>query len=186
MANGMLRLQLRRENGTTQGAARSRRFGARTYGRYAMRFKADPVPGFKVAWLLWPQSGSGTDDGEIDFPEGNLHRRICAFMHFAPASRGTQDAFCTTSIFASGWHTAVFEWARQGPVLAGRQAHRHLHHAGAEHADELDPPVESSLTEDPPRGGRRREHLRRLGRRLDARLSGVTRAGARPPGAAPA
>ena len=45
---------------------------------------------------------------------------------------------------------------------------------------------ETSLTEDPPRGGRRREHLRRLGRRLDARLSGVTRAGARPPGAAPA
>ena len=33
----MLRLQLRRENGTTQGAAPIPKIGARTYGRYAMR-----------------------------------------------------------------------------------------------------------------------------------------------------
>jgi hypothetical protein len=31
-------------------------------------------------------------------------------MHFEPASPGTQDTFCTTTSFGSGWHTAVFEW----------------------------------------------------------------------------
>ena len=30
----------------------------RLYGRYAVRFRTDPVPGYKTAWLLWPDSGN--------------------------------------------------------------------------------------------------------------------------------
>jgi hypothetical protein len=103
MSDGMLRIQLRRENGTTQAAAPYPRMPAQTYGRYAMRFKADPVPGFKIAWMLWRASGSW---GEIDFPEGDLDSGICAFMH----KQSGQDAFCPNASFASGWHTAVYEW----------------------------------------------------------------------------
>ena len=44
MADGMLRLQLRRENGTTQAAAPIPKIGARTYGRYAMRYPARSRP----------------------------------------------------------------------------------------------------------------------------------------------
>jgi hypothetical protein len=84
-----------------------------TYGRYAVRFRADPVPGFKVAWLLWPDSGLRSE-GEIDFPEANLDSTIKAFMHHASndgtsSSLGTQDAFVSSATF-SPWHTAVIEW----------------------------------------------------------------------------
>ena len=49
------------------------------YGRYAIRFRADPLPRYKVASLLWPASKNLLADGEIDFPEGlldNSHPRI--------------------------------------------------------------------------------------------------------------
>src|SRR4051812_21960652 len=39
------------------------------YGRYAIRFRSDTIAGYKVAWLLWPDSGISPRDGEIDFPE---------------------------------------------------------------------------------------------------------------------
>ena len=81
-----------------------------TYGRYAIRFKADPLPRYKVAWLLWPDSETWPGDGEIDFPEGQLDGAFCAFMHHQGASSGSdQDAFCPQVGFAD-WHTAVTEW----------------------------------------------------------------------------
>jgi len=43
--------------------------GGLLYGRYAIHFKADPVPGYKTSWLLWPDSEKWPQDGEIDFPE---------------------------------------------------------------------------------------------------------------------
>ncbi len=42
--------------------------GGLLYGRYAMRFRVDQVPGYKTAWLLWPDSENWAD-GEIDFPK---------------------------------------------------------------------------------------------------------------------
>jgi hypothetical protein len=81
------------------------------YGRYAVRFRADAVEGYKVAWLLWPQSERWPADGEIDFPEGDLTGSMCAFMHRTGATSGSdQDAYCTTTGFRD-WHTAVIEWA---------------------------------------------------------------------------
>jgi Glycosyl hydrolases family 16 len=63
------------------------------YGRYSVRFRADEVPGYKVAWLLWPASDDWTE-GEIDFPEGRLGGEIMANSHDT-----TGD-----------WHTATIEW----------------------------------------------------------------------------
>src|SRR2546427_410289 len=63
------------------------------YGRYAVRFKADPVPGYKTAWLLWPDSGNWPADGEIDFPENSLDGNACAFVHHLGATiPSDQDA----------------------------------------------------------------------------------------------
>lgn len=83
-----------------------------TYGRYAVRFHNDDIPGYKSAWLLWPNSERWPDDGEIDFPEANLTTAstIWAFMHYASPSGG-QDAFGSSTPMSGGWHTAVTEWA---------------------------------------------------------------------------
>jgi hypothetical protein len=81
-----------------------------TYGRYSVRFRADSLPGYKTAWLLWPDSERWPDDGEIDFPEGDLAPggTIGAFAHHACAAGG-QDAFASSTTFTS-WHTATTEW----------------------------------------------------------------------------
>lgn len=77
------------------------------YGRYSVRFKADPVAGYKAAWLLWPQSNNWSD-GEIDFPEGNLTGDIAAFSHYT-GTPTSQTAFSTGMTF-SQWHVATTEW----------------------------------------------------------------------------
>jgi hypothetical protein len=80
------------------------------YGRYAVRFRADPLPGYKIAWMLWPDSGVWPRDGEVDFPESNLDSPMCAFMHRLGGGGGAdQDAYCTGSTYVD-WHTAVIEW----------------------------------------------------------------------------
>src|SRR5436190_16893554 len=77
------------------------------YGRYAVRFKADLVPGYKTAWLLWPDSENWPAEGEIDFPEDSLDGNVCAFVHHVGAtSPSDQDAFCTGVPEAGAWHTA--------------------------------------------------------------------------------
>jgi chitodextrinase len=81
------------------------------YGRYAVRFKADPVACHKTAWLLWPDSEVWPRDGEVDFPEGSLDGNMNAFMHRQNGtSGGDQDAFSTSAKYTS-WHTAVIEWS---------------------------------------------------------------------------
>jgi Glycosyl hydrolases family 16 len=80
------------------------------YGRYAVRFRADPLPGYKTAWLLWPDSGRWPRDGEIDFPEANLNDTITGYVHHQGASSSSdQDRFPTSAGYAA-WHTAVIEW----------------------------------------------------------------------------
>jgi hypothetical protein len=82
--------------------------GGQTYGRYSVRFKSDSIAHYAAAFLLWPDSESWPNDGEVDFPEGTLNGNINAFAHYASASGG-QNAFTTNKSF-SGWHTATVEW----------------------------------------------------------------------------
>lgn len=112
--NGMLDMDLHTENGTTYVAAPvptlpgASAGGGLTYGRYSVRYRADSVAGFKTAWLLWPDSGSWPNDGEIDFPEGSLNGTIGAYAHYASSSGG-QDAF-ETKVNSDSWHVATTEW----------------------------------------------------------------------------
>jgi beta-glucanase (GH16 family) len=101
----MLQWPMRRVNGETEGAAPAPKIGPRAYGRYAVRFRMESAPGFKVAWLFWRASGSW---GEIDFPEGELDGGICAFNH--SQSGGNAFARCANTPMAGAWHTAVVEW----------------------------------------------------------------------------
>lgn len=80
------------------------------YGAYVVRFKADRVPGYKTAWLLWPDVNAWPKSGAFDFPEGNLDSDMHAYMHWMGATSGSQqDAYATSATYDE-WHTATIEW----------------------------------------------------------------------------
>lgn len=111
---GLMNMHLHTENGVHRVAAPVPRLpgavgpaGGQLYGRYAVRYRADPVPGYKVAWLLWPDTDDWAD-GEINFPEGDLVDTATGFMHYRNSPR-KQDQHPSGAAFGS-WHTAVIEW----------------------------------------------------------------------------
>lgn len=109
--DSMMDLFLRTENGVHLVAAPRPLppLDRQLYGRYAMCFRADPIVGYKAAWLLWPTSEIWPRDGEIDFPEGSFDKTIYAFLHRQGATVGTdQDAYPSGKTFAA-WHVAVIE-----------------------------------------------------------------------------
>jgi hypothetical protein len=108
---GILNERLHTEDGFNMVAGISPKIGAQLYGRYSVRFRADPAAGYKTSWLLWPASAVWPRDGEIDFPEGGLNDIIYAFTHKQGATSGAdQDAF-PTGIGYNAWHTATIEWS---------------------------------------------------------------------------
>ena len=116
--NGVMNLYLHTENGVHMVSAPEPKLpgaigtgGGLRYGRYVIRFKADAVPGYKTAWLLWPDSETWPRDGEIDFPEGDLTSTIGGYMHRQNGtSGGDQDGFSSSTTYTS-WHTAILEWS---------------------------------------------------------------------------
>ena len=123
--DGILRKDLRTENGQALVAALrpkihdEKPYGS-LYGRYSVRFRSDRLAGYKVAWLLWPDSGtnitgsaSGTGgNGEIDFPELDLDSSaVKGFVHFQDATRRDDQYASQTSVDISDWHTYTIEWS---------------------------------------------------------------------------
>jgi hypothetical protein len=116
IANGVMNMYLHSENGARLVTApmpkipgASSKLGM-TYGRYAVRLKADALHGYETAWLLWPDSEVWPRDGEINFPEGYLDGYMCAFLHHqGGTSSGDQTGWCSTTTYTS-WHTIVLEW----------------------------------------------------------------------------
>ena len=107
---GLLDYNIRTENGVHMVSAPTPKLPMGAYGRYSVRFRADALPGYKTAWLLWPDSGRSPPDGEIDFPEGALDGQIGAFLHHADRS-GHQEAFSARARYTT-WHTATTEWVK--------------------------------------------------------------------------
>jgi len=129
VTGGALDLFLHTEGGTPLVAApvplpNGGQWGGWTYGRYAIRFRADAVPGYKTAWMLWPDSDDW-NDGEIDFPEGELDGTANAFVH-QPGNPAHNALAVDTGATYTGWHTAVIEWLPSGVTfsLDGRQVGR--------------------------------------------------------------
>ncbi|MDQ0819300.1 hypothetical protein QFZ79_001595 [Arthrobacter sp. V4I6] len=122
--NGVLDWFLHSEKGISMGAAPAPRIpnaaknppreNSLLYGRYSVRYRADSMPGFKTAWLLWPDSGIWPRDGEIDFPEGDLGATITAAAHFMSLDPKRFEQFFTDK-FSTEWHVATTEW-RPGQV----------------------------------------------------------------------
>jgi hypothetical protein len=113
--SGVLSIDVHTENGIHYVSAPEPMKGVgQLYGRYSVRFRVTAMtPDYKTAWLLWPDSDKWPDDGEIDFPEGNLDGTISAFAHHANPAGG-QDPF-SSSVTYDAWHTATTEWS-QGKV----------------------------------------------------------------------
>jgi beta-glucanase (GH16 family) len=96
----------------------SGQWGGQLYGRYTVRFRSEEIPGFKMAFLLWPDSDNWAE-GEIDFPEigsleaGNtLYANVYPKGDLASGYPGENSTFTTdTQAVESGWHTAAIEWA---------------------------------------------------------------------------
>ena len=80
------------------------------YGMYSVRMKSDPVPGYLAAFLLWPDNGIWPQDGEIDFPNGNLNGTVDAFMHHQGGTSGSDQDYYLTNTTFSDWHTYTIEW----------------------------------------------------------------------------
>lgn len=110
--NGILTKHIHTENGVHMVAAIMPLGGKSwTYGRYAVRWRADTIPGYKVAWMLWPASGDNKRDGEYDFPEMGLRGTyIGGFVHRAPVTVAPQGD-CRVTADTDEWHTTVIEWS---------------------------------------------------------------------------
>lgn len=111
VSNGVLDYRLHSADGIPRGAAVVATLPGygQLYGRYSIRFRADPVAGYGLACLLWPDSERWPADGEIDFPEGDLDGTISAYAHHADP-KGGKDSFGTTARFGE-WHVATTEWS---------------------------------------------------------------------------
>lgn len=115
--DGALDMYLHTENGIHMGAAPvpsipnpAGSYHGQLYGRYTVRFRADPIAGYSAAWLLWPDNGAWPQAGEIDYPEGELNGTFAAYMHRLNAtSGGDQDYYERLGSYTS-WHTATTEW----------------------------------------------------------------------------
>jgi beta-glucanase (GH16 family) len=82
-----------------------------TYGRYSVRYRSDSLRGYKVAWLLWPDSKQFPRDGEIDFPEGDLDgTQISGYVHRQGAEKSWDQAPFHAWASPNEWHTATTEW----------------------------------------------------------------------------
>ncbi|WP_157720537.1 glycoside hydrolase family 16 protein [Friedmanniella luteola] len=87
-----------------------------TYGRYSVRFRSDAVPGYKLAFLLWPDTDRW-GEGEIDFPEAHSldsDAEIVANLYRTgdgADTPGTSAGFDSgVAVADSGWHVATVEW----------------------------------------------------------------------------
>ena len=112
VSGGLLNSHIHTENGVSMVSAPIPKLPRpMTYGRYAIRFRFDRMPGYKMAWMLWPDSGGNRLNGEIDFPEMNLDStNVMGFMHRTNSTGSNDQAWAKAQLSAGSWHTAVIEW----------------------------------------------------------------------------
>lgn len=90
------------------------RIGHTKGARVSICMRADTIPGYKLAYLLWPSEGPGNYHGEIDYPELKLtggSTTAYAFMHYAPKpSSGKKQDWFNSGASAQSWHAYTIEW----------------------------------------------------------------------------
>lgn len=114
VSDGVLDVHVHTRGGTPQvmaltPAVDGNWWDGRLHGRYSVRFRTDPVPGYKVAWLLWPTSDDWSE-GEVDFPEGELGAAIDGNAHDVFGDPAQNAWSIETGASMQEWHTATIEW----------------------------------------------------------------------------
>jgi hypothetical protein len=115
--DGVLDFDLHEENGQPLvSSVLPDGYDARTAMRVSIRYRTDPVPGYKFVMILWPQSNVW-NEGEIDWPEGALDGEVQPFSAIPgsfDAATGTMSFLPTGGETVDGgqndWHVATTEW----------------------------------------------------------------------------
>lgn len=119
MSGGVMDLYLHKENGKGQVAAPVPKingdWNSQVYGKYTVRFKSDALPGYRTAWLLWPESDKWAE-GEIDFPEGGLAGEMWGFNHCV-GNPAVNCGWVDTNTTYTSWHTVSVEWTPAGVTM---------------------------------------------------------------------
>ncbi len=110
--NGLLNVHVHSENGVQMGAAVVVDLPGPgrglVYGRFTVRIRSDPVAGYRVGTVFWPDTDR-TEEGFFEFPSGDLDGTMGSWVEYAQSADGG-DGFDTSATF-SGWHTATTEWS---------------------------------------------------------------------------
>ncbi len=125
ISGGVMTLNMRRETNASRtrvaapvpkysgGAGAHPRWSSVRYGQFEYDQRiVSADPGFKCAWLLWPDSRQWPRDGEIDYPEKDLTTNtVRGFMHRQDATVGS-DQYATPmqTIVKTNWNTYRIEW----------------------------------------------------------------------------
>jgi beta-glucanase (GH16 family) len=113
--DGYLDIYLRTASGKPRVAApMPNGYKPQTYGRYAVRFRTDTLPGYKLAFLLWPTSNNW-NEGEVDWPDGVAAGKTYAASAIRGSMQYGQMSFegpphSAAPTMGTGWHVAVTEW----------------------------------------------------------------------------
>lgn len=86
------------------------KWGAAASANITFRMRADVMPTYKLAWMLWPSSNNGIRDGEIDFLEGNFNGNTTVFMHRQDAVKPGDQAVYAIPVSIHEWHTYNVQW----------------------------------------------------------------------------
>ncbi|MFY1652943.1 glycoside hydrolase family 16 protein [Solwaraspora sp. WMMB762] len=80
------------------------------YGRWEVRFRADPSDEITYHFLLWPKSDQWPP--EIDFAEdfGGSRTGVSAFLHFRSESGRQKVQRDLSGVDFTAWHTVGVEW----------------------------------------------------------------------------
>ena len=111
--NGLLDVWIHTENGTRYVAAMRPRIEERRAMRVSVCMRAEVIPGYKVVYMLWPTTGQGNSNGEIDYPEAklNLTSTANAFMHYDPEPQsGKFQDWYDADVSLQRWHTYTMKW----------------------------------------------------------------------------
>lgn len=89
-------------------------YAGQTYARYSIRFRSDTLPGYKIAFMLWPSSDDWIE-GEIDWPEGELDGKMYGVSAIKDSTLKGPARFDPSTRYysrtdATDWHVATTEW----------------------------------------------------------------------------
>lgn len=113
--DGLLDTYLHSESGLANGcrflSSASVPYGwhGQVYGQFTVRMRADPVAGYKTAFLLWPESNNW-GDGEIDFPEADLTEPVTGAVHRLSPADPNLFTKVTAATTQTGWHDYTIQW----------------------------------------------------------------------------